>query len=59
MLRCGIAAAIRLRQIGWQPVIIEKAPARRSGGYTIGLFGAGSAAAQRLGLLQRMTNRTN
>lgn len=53
----GIAAALRLRQIGWRPVIIERAAGRRSGGYFIALFGAGRAAAQRLGILDRLTDR--
>jgi 2-polyprenyl-6-methoxyphenol hydroxylase-like FAD-dependent oxidoreductase len=54
----GIATALRLRRIGWTPVLIEKAAARRSGGYFIGLFGAGKAAAQRLGILDGMADRS-
>ncbi|MFD3417553.1 FAD-dependent monooxygenase [Streptomyces decoyicus] len=54
----GIATALRLRQIGWTPVIVEKAASRRSGGYFIALFGAGRAAAQRLGILDGLTDRT-
>ncbi|HET6257830.1 MAG TPA: FAD-dependent monooxygenase [Pseudonocardia sp.] len=53
----GIATALRLRRIGWTPVLIEKAAARRSGGYFVGLFGAGRAAAQRLGVLDGMADR--
>ncbi|WP_206641588.1 FAD-dependent monooxygenase [Nonomuraea polychroma] len=53
----GIATALRLRQIGWTPVIIERAAGRRSGGYFIALFGAGRAAAQRLGILDKLTDR--
>ncbi|WP_157548937.1 FAD-dependent monooxygenase [Nonomuraea candida] len=53
----GIATALRLRQIGWTPVVIERAAARRSGGYFIALFGAGRAAARRLGILDRLTDR--
>ncbi|MFB4268310.1 FAD-dependent monooxygenase [Nonomuraea sp. GTA35] len=53
----GIATALRLRQIGWRPVIVERAARRRSGGYFIALFGAGRAAAQRLGILDRLTDR--
>ncbi|MGH3788446.1 MAG: FAD-dependent oxidoreductase [Pseudonocardiaceae bacterium] len=53
----GIATALRLQRAGWRPVIIEKAPARRSGGYFVGLFGAGQAAAERLGILDRMADR--
>jgi 2-polyprenyl-6-methoxyphenol hydroxylase-like FAD-dependent oxidoreductase len=54
----GIATAVRLRQIGWTPVVIEKAPARRTGGYFIGLFGAGREAARRLGILDGLRDRT-
>ncbi|GAA3164589.1 FAD-dependent monooxygenase [Nonomuraea salmonea] len=53
----GIAAALRLRQIGWTPIIIERAAARRSGGYFIALFGAGRAGAYRLGILDGLTDR--
>ncbi|MCO1581194.1 FAD-dependent monooxygenase [Crossiella sp. SN42] len=53
----GIATALRLRRAGWQPVLIEKAPSRRSGGYFVGLFGAGRAAAGRLGILDGMADR--
>jgi 2-polyprenyl-6-methoxyphenol hydroxylase and related FAD-dependent oxidoreductases len=54
----GLAAALRLHQIGWQVEIIERAPARRTGGYFIGLFGAGRHAAQRLGLLDLLHDRS-
>lgn len=53
----GIAAALRLRQIGWTPVIIERGTGRRSGGYFIALFGAGRAAARRLGILDNLIDR--
>ncbi|MGW6500617.1 FAD-dependent monooxygenase [Nonomuraea angiospora] len=53
----GIATALRLRQIGWTPVIVERAAARRSDGYFIALFGAGRAAARRLGILDGLTDR--
>ncbi len=52
----GMAAALRLRQIGWTPVIVERSAARRSGGYFIALFRAGLAAAGRLGILDRLTD---
>ncbi|MFG2631798.1 FAD-dependent monooxygenase [Streptomyces sp. NPDC048473] len=50
----GIATALRLRQIGWEPVIVERAPARRSFGYFVGLFGTGRTAAARLGILDHL-----
>ncbi|AKT38528.1 FAD-dependent monooxygenase [Chondromyces crocatus] len=53
----GLATAVRLHRIGWQPVIVERAPARRKGGYFIALFGTGQASAERLGLLDAMSSR--
>ncbi len=55
----GMACAIRLHRLGWQPVIIERASARRKGGYTLWLFGAGRATAGRLGILDAVTNRVH
>lgn len=55
----GMAAALRLRQIGWEPVVAERAPGRRSGGYFIMLFGAGTASAQRLGVLDAIGDRSH
>ncbi|MFI7136053.1 FAD-dependent monooxygenase [Nonomuraea sp. NPDC050153] len=54
----GIATALRLRQVGWEPVVVERAPARRSGGYFILLFGTGLASARRLGVLEAIGDRT-
>ncbi|MFI5610169.1 FAD-dependent monooxygenase [Amycolatopsis sp. NPDC051903] len=50
----GIATAIRLRQIGWEPVLVERAAQRRSGGYFVMLWGAGFAAAERLGMAENL-----
>ncbi|WP_210745193.1 FAD-dependent monooxygenase [Nocardia flavorosea] len=46
----GMAAAIGLRQAGWQPVIVERAPQRRKGGYFVGLSAAGMQVAADLGI---------
>src|SRR5688500_8157092 len=54
----GIATAIRLRRLGWEPVIVERAPSRRSGGYFVAVFGAGQAAARRLGFLDAIPDRS-
>ncbi|WP_404559959.1 FAD-dependent monooxygenase [Curtobacterium sp. AB7] len=51
----GMATAVRLKDAGWEPVIIERAPERRSGGYFIGLFAEGREAAERLGVLGNIT----
>ncbi|MBN6040403.1 FAD-dependent monooxygenase [Amycolatopsis sp. 195334CR] len=46
----GMSAAIGLRQAGWTPVIVERAPERRTGGYFVGLFPQGRQAAVDLGI---------
>jgi 2-polyprenyl-6-methoxyphenol hydroxylase-like FAD-dependent oxidoreductase len=53
----GLAAALRLRQTGWEPVVVERAPARRRGGYALHLFGLGYDAAERMGILPTLTDR--
>ncbi|MFC3997706.1 FAD-dependent monooxygenase [Nocardiopsis sediminis] len=54
----GIATALRLRQVGWEPVVVERAAARRSSGYFIMVFGTGVASARRLGVLDAIGDRT-
>jgi 2-polyprenyl-6-methoxyphenol hydroxylase-like FAD-dependent oxidoreductase len=54
----GTSTALALLRAGWTPVLIEKAPQRRSGGYFVGLFGAGKTAAERLGIADSMHDRT-
>ncbi|MCC8249729.1 FAD-dependent monooxygenase [Saccharothrix luteola] len=46
----GMSAAIGLRRAGWTPVIVERAPERRTGGYFVGLFPEGRRAAIDLGI---------
>ncbi|WP_327582355.1 FAD-dependent monooxygenase [Nonomuraea sp. NBC_00507] len=53
----GLAAALRLYRIGWEPVVIERAPARRSGGYAVAFFGRGYDAAERMGVLPALRDR--
>ncbi|MFJ2032231.1 FAD-dependent oxidoreductase [Streptosporangium sp. NPDC087985] len=53
----GLTAALRLRQTGWDPLVIERAPARRSGGYALTFSGIGYDAAERMGLLPALTRR--
>ncbi|MDC0668581.1 FAD-dependent monooxygenase [Nannocystis radixulma] len=53
----GIATALRLHRLGWEPVIIERAAGRRRGGYAVALFGTGVASATRLGVLDAVGNR--
>ncbi len=54
----GLATALRLRQVGWEVVVIERAPERRTDGYFILLFGTGTAAARRLGVLDAIGDRS-
>jgi 2-polyprenyl-6-methoxyphenol hydroxylase-like FAD-dependent oxidoreductase len=54
----GIATAVRLRQVGWEPVLVERAATRRSSGYFIMLFGTGAASARRLGVLDKIGDRS-
>ena len=54
----GMSAAIRLQQAGWEPVIVERSPERRTGGYFIALFPEGVAAAEQLGVNQDIVKRT-
>ncbi len=46
----GLSAALRLRQLGGAPTVVEAAPGPRGGGYMIDFFGPGIDAADRLGL---------
>lgn len=53
----GLSTALRLRQIGWEPIVYEQAPGRRTGGYVLHLFGLGYEAAERLGILPELRAR--
>jgi len=50
----GMATAIALRQAGWTPVVVERAAARRRGGYFVGLMPDGRQAAEDLGVAQHL-----
>lgn len=52
----GIACAIALHRAGWIPVIVERAPARRRGGYFIAVMGVGRKAAADLGVGDRLVD---
>ena len=47
----GPAVAYWLNKFGFNPVIVEKAPALREGGYAIDFVGAGFEVAEKMGLL--------
>jgi 2-polyprenyl-6-methoxyphenol hydroxylase-like FAD-dependent oxidoreductase len=53
----GMSAAIGLRRAGWTPVIVERAPERRTGGYFIFLFPEGRQAAVDLGIADHLHTR--
>jgi 2-polyprenyl-6-methoxyphenol hydroxylase-like FAD-dependent oxidoreductase len=53
----GMSAAIGLRRAGWTPVIVERAPERRAGGYFIFLFPEGRQAAADLGIAAHLHTR--
>ncbi|MGW1740635.1 FAD-dependent oxidoreductase [Nocardia sp. NPDC001965] len=53
----GLAAALRMRRAGWDVVVIERSPTRRSSGYLLNLHGPGYDAAERLGLLPALAPR--
>ncbi|MEV5866661.1 FAD-dependent monooxygenase [Streptomyces tendae] len=53
----GMSATIGLRRAGWTPVIVERAPERRTGGYFVGLFPEGRQAAIDLGIAERLHTR--
>jgi 2-polyprenyl-6-methoxyphenol hydroxylase-like FAD-dependent oxidoreductase len=53
----GLATAVRLRQIGWQSLVVERAPQRRSGGYAVTFGGIGYDAAERMGILPALQAR--
>ena len=53
----GLSAALRLRQAGWDVLVAERAPERRSGGYAVTFAGVGYDAAERMGLLPELAER--
>lgn len=55
----GLATALRLHDVGWDSVLVERAAERRGAGYFVGMFGTGQAAAARLGMLDAIGNRTD
>jgi 2-polyprenyl-6-methoxyphenol hydroxylase-like FAD-dependent oxidoreductase len=50
----GPAAAYWLRRAGFEPTVVEAAPAPRPGGQAVDLRGAGRTVTERMGLLERV-----
>jgi 2-polyprenyl-6-methoxyphenol hydroxylase-like FAD-dependent oxidoreductase len=53
----GLATALRLHQIGWDVLVVERAPSRRPGGYAVTFAGLGYDAAERMGVLPALAER--
>jgi 2-polyprenyl-6-methoxyphenol hydroxylase-like FAD-dependent oxidoreductase len=53
----GLGTALRLHRAGWEPVVVERTPARRSGGYAVTFGGIGYDAAERMGILPELQRR--
>jgi 2-polyprenyl-6-methoxyphenol hydroxylase-like FAD-dependent oxidoreductase len=53
----GPTLAYWLRRYGMEPVLFEKAPALRTGGYLIDFWGLGYAIAERMGLIPTLRQR--
>ncbi|MCS3780736.1 FAD-dependent oxidoreductase [Tsukamurella ocularis] len=53
----GLATALRLHRDGHSVLVVERAPARRTGGYLVNLLGAGFDAAENLGLVPALRER--
>lgn len=53
----GLSTAISLAQHGWHPIVLERAPTRRRGGYLIFFRGNALRAAETLGIRDSLTDR--
>jgi 2-polyprenyl-6-methoxyphenol hydroxylase-like FAD-dependent oxidoreductase len=50
----GLGLALRLRQRGLMPIVVERAPRLRDGGYMLGLADPGLDAAERMGVAEAL-----
>jgi len=53
----GLTAALRLRQAGWESVVVERTPERRGGGFALVLHGLGYDTVERMGILPDLQER--
>ncbi|NUR92188.1 MAG: NAD(P)-binding protein [Nonomuraea sp.] len=51
----GLTLAYWLRRHGMEPVVVERAPHGRLGGYGVDFFGTGYDVAERMGIVDRLT----
>ncbi|MFC7407197.1 FAD-dependent monooxygenase [Georgenia alba] len=54
----GLATALRLSHAGWETLVVERAAARRGGGYAVTFGGIGHDGAERLGVLRALRDRS-
>ncbi|WP_047524306.1 FAD-dependent monooxygenase [Microbacterium sp. ZOR0019] len=54
----GLSTSLRLHQAGWETLLVERAPARRDGGYAVTFGGIGYDAAERIGILSDLQARS-
>lgn len=50
----GLSLALRLGQRGLTPILVERSPTLRAGGYMLGLVGPGYDAAERMGIVDEL-----
>ena len=50
----GLTLAIRLKEAGYEPLVVEREPALRTEGYMMDFFGTGWDVAERMGLVERL-----
>ncbi len=55
----GMATALRLSQIGWEPLVVERSPTRRTGGYFTVFMADGFEPAKRLGVFGGIKDRAD
>jgi 2-polyprenyl-6-methoxyphenol hydroxylase-like FAD-dependent oxidoreductase len=53
----GPSFAYWLRHYGFEPVLVERAPALRTGGYIVDFWGLGFNVAEEMGLLPALKRR--
>ncbi|NIJ10387.1 2-polyprenyl-6-methoxyphenol hydroxylase-like FAD-dependent oxidoreductase [Saccharomonospora amisosensis] len=53
----GLSTALRLREAGWEPLVVERSPSLRDSGYAVVFSGIGYDAAERMGILAGLRER--
>ncbi|MBB5803222.1 2-polyprenyl-6-methoxyphenol hydroxylase-like FAD-dependent oxidoreductase [Saccharothrix ecbatanensis] len=55
----GMATALRLSQVGWEPLVVERSPTRRTGGYFTVFMADGFEPSRRLGVIDGIRDRAD